>query len=385
MNTHAQDSFTVDGVGNDNEQNDDDAEDSERRDSFPIYNAGRSSTGSGATPPTFRRPFAARDAQSFHDLEFVSKQVKGIPELHHKEDAQQWLADIELHLDHLLHLPGLVYALKTKIRGAEVKQALDDACAAPAYREARQRGDYPAAFQLVAKGLRGTNAGKEKELYRAVWRQTRRQGFPQGERQRKIELRDPTKAAAARFHKDLRQATLEGVPVPCATCAPHLFRANLLPHHLDYLQLHAPSMVAVADVTEVLTAYEQTGVALHAASLPPPPAPTEPATANRISASTLPKELVRAGRDGNTFDFYCDPKEQGCGKFGHSALFCPDRTNSQPRTIVNQVTADGLDVDALFKAAAMLDGGDEDAVAVMKQMYVKHAEENAAAKETTSS
>ena len=51
MNTHAQDSFTVDGVGNDNEQNDDDAEDSERRDSFPIYNAGRSSTGSGATPP----------------------------------------------------------------------------------------------------------------------------------------------------------------------------------------------------------------------------------------------------------------------------------------------------------------------------------------------
>ena len=47
--------------------------------------------------------------------------------------------------------------------------------------------------------------------------------------------------------------------------------------------------------------------------------------------------------------------------------------------------ADGLDVDALFKAAAMLDGGDEDAVAVMKQMYVKHAEENAAAKETTSS
>ena len=81
MNTHAQDSFTVDGAAHENEQNDDDADDSERRDSFPIYNAGRSSTGSGATPPTFRRPFAARDAQSFQDLEFVSKQVKGIPEL----------------------------------------------------------------------------------------------------------------------------------------------------------------------------------------------------------------------------------------------------------------------------------------------------------------
>ena len=99
MNTHAQDSFTVDGAAHENEQNDDDADDSERRDSFPIYNAGRSSTGSGATPPTFRRPFAARDAQSFHDLEFVARQVKAVPELHLKEDVQQWLADIELHLD----------------------------------------------------------------------------------------------------------------------------------------------------------------------------------------------------------------------------------------------------------------------------------------------
>ncbi len=32
MNTHAQDSFTVDGAAHDNEQNDDEADDSERRD-----------------------------------------------------------------------------------------------------------------------------------------------------------------------------------------------------------------------------------------------------------------------------------------------------------------------------------------------------------------
>ena len=55
------------------------------------------------------------------------------------------------------------------------------------------------------------------------------------------------------------------------------------------------------------------------------------------------------------------------------------------RRTPSDATADGPHVDALFKAAAMLDGGDEDAVAVMKQMYVKHAEENAAAKKTTSS
>ena len=35
----------------------------------------------------------------------------------------------------------------------------------------------------------------------------------------------------------------------------------------------------------------------------------------------------------------------------------------------------GLDLDALFKATAMLDDGDEKAAAVMKQMYVKYAAE----------
>ena len=46
----------------------------------------------------------------------------------------------------------------------------------------------------------------------------------------------------------------------------------------------------------------------------------------------------------------------------------------KPKSVVNQVT--GIDLDALFTAAALLDGGDEDAVAHMKQIYAKRAEEN---------
>ena len=49
-------------------------------------------------------------------------------------------------------------------------------------------------------------------------------------------------------------------------------------------------------------------------------------------------------------------------------------TRARGFCIVNQVN--GLDLDALFKATAMLDDGDEKAAAVMKQMYVKYAAEN---------
>ena len=51
-----------------------------------------------------------------------------------------------------------------------------------------------------------------------------------------------------------------------------------------------------------------------------------------------------------------------------------DEGDETPKSVVNQVN--GLDLDALFKATAMLDDGDEKAAAVMKQMYVKYAAEN---------
>ncbi|MEC7232476.1 MAG: hypothetical protein VXW31_06030, partial [Planctomycetota bacterium] len=64
---------------------------------------------------------------------------------------------------------------------------------------------------------------------------------------------------------------------------------------------------------------------------------------------------------------------------------CPTwkEPNAPPKAVVEQVAGQGggaVDIDALLKAAAMLDDGDESAAAVMKQMYLKYAEENKASK-----
>ena len=45
-------------------------------------------------------------AHGYHDLNFIAKEVRGIPELKEKEKITGWLAKISTHLDHL-NLKGL--------------------------------------------------------------------------------------------------------------------------------------------------------------------------------------------------------------------------------------------------------------------------------------
>ena len=46
---------------------------------------------SGATPETFRRQFGPVDAaHGYHDLNFIAKEVRGIPELKEKEKVTGW-------------------------------------------------------------------------------------------------------------------------------------------------------------------------------------------------------------------------------------------------------------------------------------------------------
>ena len=96
-----------------------------------------------------------------------------------------------------------------------------------------------------------------------------------------------------------------------------------------------------------------------------------------------------AGLDGKILEWILC---YGCNRYGHvkkkdGIVNCPTwkEPNAPPKAVVEQVVGQGgaapdIDIDALLKAAAMLDDGDENAAAVMKQMYLKYAEENKASK-----
>ena len=96
-----------------------------------------------------------------------------------------------------------------------------------------------------------------------------------------------------------------------------------------------------------------------------------------------------AGLDGKVLEWILC---YGCNRYGHvkkkdGIVNCPTwkEPNAPPKAVVEQVVGQGgaapdIDIDALLKAAAMLDDGDENAAAVMKQMYLKYAEENKASK-----
>ena len=130
---------------------------------------------SGTTPATFRRQFGPVDAaHGYHDLNFIAKEVRGIPELKEKEKITGWLAKISTHLDHLVGLPGFVYALESRLQNCpEALRAYEQGCSKPGYAAAREAGDYKDAFELVARERRLVNAGQGKELSKRIWRQTR--------------------------------------------------------------------------------------------------------------------------------------------------------------------------------------------------------------------
>ena len=140
---------------------------------------------SGTTPATFRRQFGPVDAaHGYHDLNFIAKEVQGIPELKEKEKITGWLAKISTHLDHLVGLPGFVYALESRLQNCpEALRAYEQGCSKPGYAAAREAGDYKGAFELVAREMRLVNAGQGKELSKRIWRQTKRQGHPRGQQQ----------------------------------------------------------------------------------------------------------------------------------------------------------------------------------------------------------
>ncbi|MGB0675649.1 MAG: hypothetical protein ACPGOU_05435, partial [Candidatus Nanopelagicales bacterium] len=105
---------------------------------------------------------------------------------------------------------------------------------------------------------------------------------------------------------------------------------------------------------------------------------------------TPPSDLPPvAGLDGKILEWILC---YGCNRYGHvkkkdGIVNCPTwkEPNAPPKAVVEQVVGQeggAVDIDALLKAAAMLDDGDESAAAVMKQMYLKYAEENQASKAT---
>ena len=91
-------------------------------------------------------------AHGYHDLNFIAKEVRGIPELKEKEKITGWLAKISTHLDHLVGLPGFVYALESRLQNCpEALRAYEQGCSKPGYAAAREAGDYKGAFELVAR------------------------------------------------------------------------------------------------------------------------------------------------------------------------------------------------------------------------------------------
>ena len=201
--TNAQESFSMDSDPNGDEQAHDERRSSlpDRRQSFFVPQG--LNLASGTTPATFRRQFGPVDAaHGYHDLNFIAKEVRGIPELKEKEKITGWLAKISTHLDHMVGLPGFVYALESRLQNCpEALRAYEQGCSKPGYAAAREAGDYKGAFELVAREMRLVNAGQGKELSKRIWRQTKRQGHPRGQQQCHPDLTDTTREAAARFGK----------------------------------------------------------------------------------------------------------------------------------------------------------------------------------------
>ena len=98
-------SFTMDGASEEQDRDEQrpPRRDPDRRQSFFVPRG--VNLAPGATPATFRRQFGPVDASTeYHDLSFIAKEVRGIPELKEKEKITGWLAKISTHLDHLLGL-----------------------------------------------------------------------------------------------------------------------------------------------------------------------------------------------------------------------------------------------------------------------------------------
>ena len=93
-----------------------------------------------------------------------------------------------------------------------------------------------------------------------------------------------------------------------------------------------------------------------------------------------------AGRDGQILDWI---RCYGCNRLGHvkkkdGQVNCPTWTggSAAPAAGVRKIdpvpTAAGIDLDALFVATNAFDQGDDDSLAMIRQLYMKAAEDNAA-------
>ena len=95
-----------------------------------------------------------------------------------------------------------------------------------------------------------------------------------------------------------------------------------------------------------------------------------------------------AGLDGKILEWI---RCYGCNRLGHvkkkdGQVNCPSWTEgtTAPAAVISQVTggnsvptAAGIDLDALFQATNAFDQGDEESLAMIRQLYLKAAEDNA--------
>jgi hypothetical protein len=82
---------------------------------------------------------AQRGPGARHPNSLCRTQAEGGSE---REKKRGWLAKISTHLDHLLGLPGFVFALESRLQDCpEALRAFEQGCAKPGYAAARQAGD----------------------------------------------------------------------------------------------------------------------------------------------------------------------------------------------------------------------------------------------------